>query len=46
MILSRTVSCYLVLIVTGLITALFHFRGRKDAPVDTARQLDSQDLAA
>ena len=46
MILSRTVSCYLVLIVTGIITALLHFRGRKNAPADTARQLESQDLAA
>ena len=46
MILSRTVSCYLVLITTGIITALLHFRGRKRAPADAARQLDRQDLAA
>ena len=46
MILSRTVSCYLVLLVTGLITALFHVRGRKRAPVDAVRPPERQDLAA
>lgn len=29
MILSRAVSCYLVLAVTGVITAVFHVRGRR-----------------
>lgn len=46
MILSRTVSCYLVLIATGIITALLHVRGRRKGPAETARQTDSQNLAA
>lgn len=46
MILSRTVSCYLVLVVTGAITALLHVRGRKKAPADAACQSGRQDLAA
>ncbi len=29
MILSRTMSCYLVLVVTGIVTAVGHVRGRK-----------------
>ena len=36
MILTRTVNCYLMLAVTGIITAVGHFRGRRTSPASGA----------
>jgi hypothetical protein len=41
MILSRTVSCYLVLIATGLVTGVGHLvRPRRAAPVQERQDID------
>lgn len=45
MILSRTVSCYLILIATGLLTAVLHVRGRRNR-AGCAADASPQDLAA
>ncbi len=42
MILSRTVSCYLVLIVTGIITAVGHARRHRPCPVQEAPNQEKQ----
>lgn len=42
MILSRTVSCYLVLIVTGIITAVGHARRHRPCPVQEAPNQEEQ----
>lgn len=41
MILSRTVSCYLVLIATGIVTAVVHFRRRPNR-ADSVPTLDAE----
>ena len=47
MILSRTVSCYLVLIATGIVTAIVHFRCRPDkADSVPVPKPENHDLAA
>lgn len=45
MILSRTLSCYLVLVVTGIITAVGHVRGRRPN-TPAAERPGAQDEAA
>lgn len=45
MILSRTVSCYLVLITTGIITAVIHFRRCSDK-ADSVSLTETHDQAA
>lgn len=45
MILSRTLSCYMVLIVTGIVTAAGHFRGRQPGTPDGEASIP-QDKAA
>lgn len=46
MILSRTVSCYLVLIATGIVTAIVHFRRPDKADGVQASEGEDHDLAA
>ena len=45
MILSRTVSCYLVLVVTGVVTAVGHLRGRRRLRPDQARPTERRNAA-
>ena len=47
MILSRTVSCYLVLLATGILTAVVHFRFRpRGGAEQSASPSEPEDLAA
>lgn len=46
MILSRTVSCYLVLLVTGVITAVGHVRGRRPRKGGPAEAVTGQERRA
>lgn len=45
MILTRTVNCYLVLIVTGIVTAVGHFRGRRPLPASGAGEPEAKDTS-
>lgn len=46
MILTRTVNCYLVLAVTGIITAVGHFRGRRIRPTAGGEKTEKDDSRA